>query len=323
MNKDNLLLSIYLITYNRSKNLDLTLSQWVNSPFSKFSLTILDNNSNDQTYDVYLKYNTQINDLKYVKNKVNIGLGANILRAVEYSNSEYTWVICDDDIYDFRDSKDVIETIEKKEVDILILGYSEKFEWSLGERITTPEFLIKNNYPLFILSSFLPAIIFKTKDYQNYLSLCYDNVNNVLPQMIYFFRKYESNNCQIYISKNKIVYHANLGDETFNIDRLLIWWINTCRFLKNKTYREIALLSFFQNQSKIRSILFMSFYLTAKRSTLNTIFNVIYCTKFFYRILFITLIPLATVFQYIPMITYDKTRKKIFFQTIRTFLINK
>jgi glycosyltransferase involved in cell wall biosynthesis len=71
----------------------------------------LDNNSNDQTYDVFLKYNTQINDLKYVKNKVNIGLGANILRAVEYSNSEYTWVICDDDIYDFRDSNDVIETI--------------------------------------------------------------------------------------------------------------------------------------------------------------------------------------------------------------------
>ncbi|MDR0645711.1 MAG: glycosyltransferase [Elusimicrobiota bacterium] len=94
-------LQIVLITYNREKYLTNTLEQLFanNSPIKDFDITVLDNNSTDNTGTIVNSYQKQHPNLKYHKNKFNLGLAGNISRAIEFANKEYHWVIADDDKY--------------------------------------------------------------------------------------------------------------------------------------------------------------------------------------------------------------------------------
>ena len=49
-------MEIILITYNRSKYLDNTLNQFLNSPFKNCKFTVLDNCSPDNTPEICAKY---------------------------------------------------------------------------------------------------------------------------------------------------------------------------------------------------------------------------------------------------------------------------
>ena len=49
-------MEIIIPTWNRAKYLDRTLSQFANSPFREYKITILNNNSTDNTQEVCEKY---------------------------------------------------------------------------------------------------------------------------------------------------------------------------------------------------------------------------------------------------------------------------
>ena len=115
-------LEILLITYNRYKDLEKTLKQFYDGPFSECKFTILDNYSDDNTPDVCTKYQKLFPNLIITRHEKNIGGNANILRAVETSNSLYTWVICDDDNYDFSDCSDIINAIDSEKYDLISPG---------------------------------------------------------------------------------------------------------------------------------------------------------------------------------------------------------
>ena len=68
-----------------------------------------------------------------VRHPKNIGANPNILRAVETSNSIYTWIICDDDFYDFSDCLDIIDAINSEKFDLISPG--TQYEKKMGKRI--------------------------------------------------------------------------------------------------------------------------------------------------------------------------------------------
>ena len=104
-------LEIVLITYNRYKDLENTLKQFSDGPFSDCKITILDNCSDDKTPEICVKYKNIFPDMTIIRHRKNIGGNANILRAVETSKSIYTWIICDDDSYDFSDCLDIVKQL--------------------------------------------------------------------------------------------------------------------------------------------------------------------------------------------------------------------
>ena len=110
-------LAICIPTYNRSYHLQNCLNTILNNGkiINDIEICISDNNSTDNTknvieyYKKYLKINHNIN------NK-NIGVAKNILKSVEISNSEFCWVIGDDDMlleYSIQEALDLIHKYQK------------------------------------------------------------------------------------------------------------------------------------------------------------------------------------------------------------------
>ena len=119
-------LQIILITYNRAKHVKKTFEQFFfeGSPVSDCEFIVQDNNSTDNTREIVEEFAKTHSNVKYVKNKYNLGLSGTIARAMEYANKEYVWIIGDDDIYDFSNFDEVEKAINNDEKMICISRYA-------------------------------------------------------------------------------------------------------------------------------------------------------------------------------------------------------
>lgn len=242
------ILDIFIITYNRSNHLDNTLRQLIGCPFIKFPITILDNCSEDDTYDVFQKYKPQFPNLNYIKNKINIGADANVLRAAERSDGRYTWILCDDDSFDFSACDDVLAELERGEAAAVMVGWSENFNWPVGGMYDTPTRLLKRNFPYFSVPTFVPGSIFKTDLFQAQIRVSYTNIVNLLPVMTYYIKLYEEDQT-IYVSRNKLVAAEGHAGYQYSYLRVMVATCNTYYLIKNFVQRRNAFYnSYLSNQ---------------------------------------------------------------------------
>ena len=197
-------LEIILITYNRSKDLENTFKQILESPFINCKFTVLDNCSEDNTLEVCSKYQKLFPKMIIQRHKKNIGANPNYLRAVETSNSIYTWILCDDDEYDFSNCSDVIDVINSENIDLFCVGSHKIMEWERGIE-TTSKKLVNVYDDYFTVFSFIPSFIFKTNLYDSdCLHKSYFNIPNLYPQLV-FIIKSEEEDFSVYISQKAIV----------------------------------------------------------------------------------------------------------------------
>lgn len=242
-------LTIVLITYNREEYLKNTLSQLLDSPFKECPIVVLNNCSTDNTYSVAQAYQHSLQHLNIITNKFNIGANANILRTVEYSDTEYTWIIADDDHYNFSDCDDIIDRIIKKDVILIQVGGHVDKNWTWGMQENTPKKLMENGYLYFKYSSFIASSIFKTSFFIENIVRGYNNIGNSYPHMPYLFTIYDHDE-YIYISKNRIVL-ANNSSGSYDNDQLLNWWIRTSKLLANKEDQQRCFIEQYdKNRSK-------------------------------------------------------------------------
>lgn len=144
-------LDIFLITYNREKSLDNTLKQLLaeDSPVKNYEITILDNNSTDNTASVVQKYQKENKNIYYKKNKYNIGGNANAVNAFLNAKKEYVWILADNDYYNWENWSEVENLIENKTDAIVVATYE------------CPKLDIAQ---LFLQTTFLPGVIYKTSN---------------------------------------------------------------------------------------------------------------------------------------------------------------
>jgi len=102
------ILTIAIPTYNRSLILKENLSLLFDDLNIEIMILVCDNHSTDKTYFVCKEYE-KFSNFKYIKNKKNLGYDANVLTALENSNSKYVWFLADDDFVD----KDKIKYVYK------------------------------------------------------------------------------------------------------------------------------------------------------------------------------------------------------------------
>jgi glycosyltransferase involved in cell wall biosynthesis len=230
-------LEIVLITYNRYKDLENTLKQFLDGPFSECRFTILDNCSDDKTPEVCSKYEKLFTNMIIKRHKKNIGGNANILRGVETSNSLYSWVICDDDDYDFSDCSDVIQAIDSEEYYLISPGSPGEEEWERGLSTTVKKLIEKGSH-YFVARSFVPGIIFKTESFD---SIClvegYANAHNLFP-LFPFTNKSLENDYSIYTSKKRIITAGTHNNASYSGIYFITGWINSCSMIKDKDVRK-------------------------------------------------------------------------------------
>lgn len=233
------ILELFIITYNRSVYLNNTLCQLIDCPFAVFPITILDNCSTDNTYDVFLAYKNKFPNLNYVKNKINIGADANVLRAAEISNGVYTWILCDDDKYNFTFCDDILSELCNGEVAAIMVGWSNQFIWPLEKLYDTPENLMKKGFPYFSVPTFVPGSIFRTDLFQNQIRTSYANIINLLPVLTYYINLYDKNKL-IYVSKHKIVSAMGEGGYHYLFLKVMIAVMDTFYLIRSTSVRRQA-----------------------------------------------------------------------------------
>ena len=95
-----IILSICIPTYNRAEHLRNCLSSFVQCGLSNLSgvqICISDNCSTDITKQVVGEAGNLLN-IKYRKNRSNIGLARNFLEVVQMADGEFVWLLGDDDL---------------------------------------------------------------------------------------------------------------------------------------------------------------------------------------------------------------------------------
>ncbi len=247
-------LEILIITYNRSKDLENTFKELIKSPFANCKITVLDNCSKDETPNICIKYQKLFHEMYIIRHEKNIGASPNYLRAVEVSRSLYTWILCDDDHYDFSNCLDVISAVESEEFDLITVGDPGYCNLKRGIK-TTSKRLIYNTNGYFYNLGFVPSLIFKTKLYDSYcIHKGYLNAHNFYPHFV-FINKSVEENFSVYVSKKIVVIrgeHNSTG--TFGL-KLYIGWINSCLMIKDDALRRNTIYEVFLGSSLIKSII--------------------------------------------------------------------
>jgi len=101
MNKQTLhdqpLVSICIPVYNSARFLRKSLDSIVNQTYPNKEIIVSDNASTDGTEEIIKEY---VENIKYHRNRRNIGAEANFSRCIELANGEFIAIYHSDDIYD-------------------------------------------------------------------------------------------------------------------------------------------------------------------------------------------------------------------------------
>lgn len=229
-------LEILLITYNRSKDLENTFKQLLKGPFVNCKFTVLDNCSTDETPDICSKYQEIFPNMDVIRHKLNIGANSNYLRAVETSNSIYTWILGDDDLYNFSDCNDVIDAIDSEEADIIIVTSHFQRGWERGLSTTTKE-LLKRGSRYYHTLSFMPAIIFKTDLFDS--ECMHEGYLNeyTLYSHFPFINKTVEEDFKVYVSNKEIVQNQDDHKPGYSLIQATLGWMNSCLLIKDQDIR--------------------------------------------------------------------------------------
>jgi hypothetical protein len=93
-----LFLTIAIPTYNRAAALEQTLGIVVPQLDSDSRLVVIDNASSDDTAAVCDRFLRTKAPIEIIRNRVNIGANANIMRCCEQAGDGHLWILPDDDV---------------------------------------------------------------------------------------------------------------------------------------------------------------------------------------------------------------------------------
>ena len=246
-----------LITYNRSENLHNTLNAFIKAGLNDITLHVLDNASTDNTKEVVSNVRNNWPNLTYHRNQYNIGGNANIMRAIEISSSEYSWIIGDDDEWFLEDLSELKAVLQNAQADVIRLGWlvSEKSRGQYAEAIQ----LVKNDQLFFASVSMISATIVRRSIITKSLPYAYMAIGDSYPQLISILRALSSQQLIVYSLYKDVMLHTPSNAPGYFAGDLEWYngWFRTSRFIEDKNLREYFIKDIFtyitRDGSSIRS----------------------------------------------------------------------
>lgn len=181
--KKNIILSICIPTYNRSKYLNSSLKSIFKQIENNQNVEVIvcDNDSTDNTSEIVKSYENHLN-FKYFRQKANVGMSINILNTISLANGEFCWIIGDDDFV-LQGAIEQILLLIKSNVNVDFFyaksqgfqlseyeAYADLFETSLCKSVNFPieyelidnwEELISPKYSIVFMGELMVAIFRK------------------------------------------------------------------------------------------------------------------------------------------------------------------
>ncbi len=92
------MLSVLIPSYNDSKNLPIALTSAL-AVKSVSEIIVVNDNSTDDTEELIKEIKIEFDQIKYIKNKNNIGSGLSFIKALEFSSNPYIIMLNSDDFF--------------------------------------------------------------------------------------------------------------------------------------------------------------------------------------------------------------------------------
>ncbi|MDW5549191.1 glycosyltransferase family 2 protein [Methanosarcina sp.] len=197
-------LTIAIPTYNREKNVRSKIEEIsthiIENGLDDFiCLMIVDNYSNDYDLEQLKSEYKSINFIQFHKNLSNIGAGANFLRCVELANSEYVWLLGDDENLELKnlDSHSLLKKLLEslKDCDCYLLPHNESYAERaayFGKFRSVDDLL--DNYFHFGSFFVLSIYIFKKDSAIKYMKMAYEAILYQHPYSAIALQMLESKN---------------------------------------------------------------------------------------------------------------------------------
>lgn len=236
---DNQKLEPVLITYNRSADLQRTLDAFLDAGLTGIKLHVLDNASTDETASVVATAQAMWPNLSYHRNKYNIGGNANILRAVEISTSEYSWILGDDDAWLLEDISELCAVLHEKKADVIRLGWLVSPQ-SRGQMLEAMD-LVENEKMFFASLSMISATIIRRDIIKPNLPHAYMGISDAYPQLVSILRSIGQRPLQTYTLTRDLMTHTPSTAPGYYFGDLE-WcssWFRMSRFLEDPKLRQI------------------------------------------------------------------------------------
>ncbi|GHT88030.1 glycosyl transferase [Spirochaetia bacterium] len=216
-------LTICIPTYNRPEKIRKTIINLsVMKNIDHVKILIIDNCSPVPVLEIYNKLDVKLTGLKIMRNPINIGIAANIMRSIEYAETDWVWLLSDDDIALKNSLEIIIEDlcqIESSSYSTVLLKYSTRL-MSDSSSIGTinQQVYIKTLNELFSVfeeSEFFPSFLFMSSQVINknlflryYIkALANPRICNIYP----VFPLLVNNQAGVYISDKMICRCGTLG----------------------------------------------------------------------------------------------------------------
>jgi len=213
-------LNIFIPSYNRHlkcfKLVKTLIIQKKN--IKNVIINVLDNCS-DTIYEDYFKEQAitekeiKKGTLKIFRNKVNIGMSANITRCFEASSSleGWLWIISDDDLLDNSAIKKVLDSISDSNINSGFIKFSSKtFLHENKFIIDNPKDLIshikENPRVRFNSYIFLTNMIYKINNFKDAVNIAYDHGISHVPHLFILILSLSSKNYILHCNKKIVDY---------------------------------------------------------------------------------------------------------------------
>ena len=234
---DNRKLEPVLITYNRSADLQRTLTAFLEAGLTDIRLHVLDNASTDETAAVVAAAQMQWPNLTYHRNQYNIGGNANILRAVEITTSDYSWILGDDDEWHLEDISELCAVLHDGKADVVRLGWLVSPQ-SRGKYLDILS-LVKNEKLFFASVSMISATIIRRSIIVEHLPHAYMGIGDAYPQLVPLLRAVTRQPLEVYSMCRDLMLHTPSTTPGYFFGDLEWYssWFRMNRFIEDKECR--------------------------------------------------------------------------------------
>jgi glycosyltransferase involved in cell wall biosynthesis len=226
-----------IISYNRVHHLVKTLDAFASLKSTSMRMHVLDNASTDTTRQTVEKYQKEWPGLCYRRNPYNIGGNGNIVRSVEISDSEYHWVIGDDDEWHLDNFGELIGILKEGKADIIRLG------WMVGEtsrgKYMDALALANSESRFFAGLSMISSVILRRTLVATYLPQAYMNIGELFPQIVPVVKAIEEKDLVVYSLKTDVMRHTPSTEPGYLVadTEIFAGWFKSSRFLKSPALR--------------------------------------------------------------------------------------
>ena len=310
----NRFLNIYIPSYNRPDKCLFMVTKLLKQVknFNNLKITILDNCSeiNYEEYflnDVYIPQYIDKGILKVIRNNVNIGMSANIMKCFEYSSIDtgWLWIISDDDLIRDNAIENVFNSIYETSNDVGFIKFSSKNllhkkTYIIDSAKKLIKYISVNPRVRFNSYIFLTNIIYRIETFKESIACAYDYNLTHCPQFILLtlsistksFIKHDQNQLVDY-KRAKIGYSYGLfaGIQIGSIKPLLI---------NDTTIRDFHYIFQVHNDMKVAIDLFYELFSKGSTKKLPALlfvywFNLLFAKCYLRSIFFIPIIPLVII----------------------------